>query len=369
MTWNPIRTGACLTLMAACVIPLIAGAQGGPSNQGPAKVVATEGREGVLAPQAEYRGTVYFKEVSDVASEVAGKVTAVLFEEGQRVRKGQLLVRLDDELLKKDLAARQAALDRDRAELEDAEVRFRRAESLVERGLSTTEQFDEFRLDVKSLQFQLSATQAELERTQTVIKKSTISAPFDGIVIERSTEIGEWKSDGDTVAVIARENEYSVLVDVPESSVEWIEPGQEVELQVGRRTILGNIDTIIPRGDITTRTFPVKIRIETESRLLEGMATLARLPAGEEVACIIVPRDALLHQSGEDVVFTVQDALARRHPVRVLGYEGSFVGISSPELTPGHVYIVTGHERLRNGDRVELLSAAAFPAPTSDSDD
>lgn len=309
MTLNPRWICASLTWMAACVVPLIADAQGGPPNQGPAKVVATEGREGVLAPQAQYRGTVYFKEVSEVATEVEGKVIAVLFEEGQSLRKGHLLVRLDDELLKKDLAARQAALDRDRIELEVAELRFRRSESLVEGGLATPEQFDEYRFDVKALQFQLSAAQAELERIQTVIKKSAISAPFDGIVIERSTEIGEWKRDGDTVAVIARENEYSVLVDVPESSIAWIEPGQEVELKVGGRTVLGHVDTIIPRGDITTRTFPVKIHVETGSQLLEGMAALARLPAGDEVVCIIVPRDALLHQAGEDVVFTVQDAI------------------------------------------------------------
>lgn len=356
-------------LMAACVVPLIADAQGGPPNQGPAKVVATEGREGVLAPQAEYRGTVYFKEVSEVATEVQGKVIAVLFEEGQSVRKGHLLVRLDDELLKKDLAARQAALDRDRIELEIAELRYRRSESLVEEGLATPEQFDEYRFDVKALQFQLSATQAEFERIQTILKKSTISAPFDGIVIERSTEIGEWKSDGDTVAVIARESEYSVLVDVPESSIAWIEPGREVELKIGGRTVLGNVDTIIPRGDIPTRTFPVKIRVETRAQLLEGMAALARLPTGDEVACIIVPRDALLHQSGEDVVYTVQDAVARRHPVRVIGYEGLFAGISAPELTPGHLYIVAGHERLRSGDRIELLSAPSSQAPIPDSDD
>jgi len=77
-------------------------ADGGPFDRGPAKVVATTGDAGVLAPQGEFRGSVYFVDVSDLATEVSGKVTAVFFEEGERVRQGQALVKLDDELLRKD---------------------------------------------------------------------------------------------------------------------------------------------------------------------------------------------------------------------------------------------------------------------------
>lgn len=349
-----------LTLLAAVLATgRIGAADGPPFDRGPAKVVTAHAERGVLAPQGEFRGSVYFKEVSEVATEVQGKVNAVLIEEGQHVREGQLLVKLDDELLRKDLGAMEARLDRDRTELEDAELRLRRAQDLAKRGLMPTEQLDETRFDVQSLRYSVTATEAQVERVKTLIQKSAIYAPFDGVVLERMTEIGEWKNDGDTIAVIAREDIYEVVVDVPETSVPFMEPGMEVELNLGGETVTGTLRTVIPRGDIATRTFPAKIHVESDMPLYEGMAALARLPVGKRVESLIVPRDAVLNRQGNTMVFTVQDAFARQHYVDVVGYDGMKAGIVAPDLGPGQLFIVKGHERLQDGERVEVVSVPA----------
>lgn len=319
------------------------------------KVVAAPGQSGVLAPQSEFRGTVYFKELSAVATEVQGKVLSVAMEEGERVAKGQILVTLDIALSKKELAAARATHERYKATLDEAEAQFERTKDLVEDGINTAQEYDRQLFLVKSLTQQAASANAQVERIETIIEKSSIVAPFDGIVIDRQTERGEWKSDGDPVAVIAREHEYDALVDVPENVLPWITPKLKVPLVIGGRTFQGEIVTIIPQGDIATRTFPVKIRINPTASLYEGMAVIVRLPTADKTKCVFVPRDAVLIQAGQAALFTVEKSTVTRHYISVLGYKENMAGIAESRLTPDMQFVVKGHERLRNGQQVIVL--------------
>ena len=83
----------------------------------------------------------------------------------------------------------------------------------------------------------------------------------------------------------------------------------------------------------------------------------------------MVPRDALLLKFGGNVVFTIRDGVAQQHFVEVIGYQGMFTGISNRDLSPAELYVVQGHERLRNGDRVEIVGAPTSPVSVQDSDD
>ncbi len=356
---------------ALCVL-LTAGrigaADGPPAafKRPPTKVVTAHGVNGILAPQGEFPGSVYFKAVSAVATEVRGKVLEVDFEVGEHVKKGQVLVRLDDELLRKDLGAAQARRDRDRTMLKSAETRLERAEGLVSGGLSPTEQLDDTRFAVQGLRFSVSATEAELARLEAVIRKSSIAAPFDGIVIERPLEIGEWRTEGSTVAVIAKENLYEAVIGLPETSVAFVTPGMSVELAVGTQTLTATVATVVPRGDIATRTFPVKLHIESEIPLLEGMTARARMPIGAHVECLLLPRDAIINQLGSNYIYTAQDGLAHKHPVQVVGFDGMTAGVLAPDIGPGQLFIVKGHERLLEGDAIEIVAASeAAPSPAA----
>ncbi len=354
----------CAAALGALLMVGPVGAADGPPahKRPPTKVATAHGESGILAPQGEFPGSVYFKAVSAVATEIRGKVLEVLFEVGEHVKKGQVLVRLDDELLRKDLGAAKARRDRDRTLLKSAETRLARAEGLVSGGLSPTEQLDDTRFAVQGLRFSVVATEAELDRLEAVIKKSSIVSPFDGIVIERPLEIGEWRTEGSTVAVIAKENFYEAVVELPETSVPFVTAGMTVELEVGGLMVKGTVTTVVPRGDIATRTFPVKLKIESEAPLLEGMTARARMPISAQVECLLLPRDAILNQLGATYVFTAQDGLARKHPVEVVGFDGKTVGVLAPDLGPGQQFIIKGHERLNEGDPIEALPVPA-PAP------
>lgn len=334
-----------------------------PGFGGPSLVATGKARTGVLAPEVEFKGTVFFKEMAEVATEVSGKVVDVKFEEGVHVKAGEVLVDLDDSLLHKDLQSRKATMARYAAELGDAQTRFERAESLIADEITTPQQLDQLRYEVESDRQQVEAMRAEVDRIQTLIDKNTIRAPFDGIVIDRTTELGEWKAVGDTVAVLARENVYDVMVSVDEVNLPWVRVGESVTVQVLNSPVDGEIVSIIPQGDMASKMFPVKVRVEQEAPMYEGMSAFVRLPVGEPVDCLFVPRDALLRVGRDYILFTVEDGVAIRHRVELLGYDGrqnEWAGIRGAALGTGHTYIVKGHERLQGGEGVKVVERGEF---------
>ena len=345
-----------------CILILSVSASTEAQFGGPAKVVVGTVREGLLTPRQGFPGTVFFKEVSDVATEISGKVIEVQFEEGQRVKQGQILVRMDTALLVHQLRASKANVKRFETGLRESQVRYERAKASFEGGVTTQEQFDTAHFEVESISHQIESTQADVDRIETRLSKYSIYAPFDGVVIERDTELGEWKSDGDTVAVIAREGAFDIIANVMEEFLPWIHASDivPIELVSGNRRIEGTIVTVIPRGDIDSRTFPVKIRVTGHGDLFEGMSAIAEMPTGDDSRCALVPRDALLNQAGLDYLFTVEDGLAVQHPVNVLGYDGLLAGVPLDQIDIRFPVIIKGHERIRGGSKVDIVGEGSL---------
>ena len=112
---------------------------------------------------------------------------------------------------------------------------------------------------------------------------------------------------------------------------------------------------VVPRGDVATRTFPVKIRTPNTLGLIEGMSARVVLPVGKPRQTLVVPRDAVIKVFGQNVVYAVNDAKARMIPVDVIGYQALIAGVQSPNLSEGMQVVVKGNERLRNGQNVSLV--------------
>ena len=338
------RTVAGLFLFALTAGFAFAG-EGGPP---PAKVKVATIEAGTLSPTAEFKGTVYFKEMSDLATEVAGKVTDVLFEEGDHFSEGDTMVR-------QELESAKAALLQSKAQLKLEQVRLERAGTLLEDEITTEQEYDDIKYTVESYGHRASMLEAQVHRLEEQIRKKTTSAPYDGIVITRQTELGEWKREGDTVAVIARADVFDVIVNLPEQNLAYIEPGREVGITIGDRTFEGEIVAIIPKGDVATRTFPVKIRVTDQDWLLEAMSGVVEMPVGAPAECLLVPRDAVLLERGRNVAYTIRDGAAAPVPVEVIGYDGLRAGIAGDGLQEGGSIIIKGHERLREGQPVEVM--------------
>lgn len=339
-------------VLAVALAAATAFAQGGPPPA--AKVSVAKLEKGSLTPAAEFTGVVYFKEIAGLATEASGQVESVLFEEGDHLDKGAPLIRLDDDLLSASLATAKAMREKDHALLKLEETRLERARTLLKDEVTTQQEVDDLTYTVQSLEHGLAASGAEVRRLEIELAKKTTYAPFDGVVVERQTELGEWKSPGSSVAVFARDDLFDVIVNLPETRLRYVEPGLKAPMVIAGRDIEGEVVTTLPQGDIKTQTFPVKLRVKGQPWLLEGMSALVRLPIGEEAGCCIVPRDAVLKGAGGARVVTIKDGKAVSVPVEVVGNEGLRTGLKGDGLEPGMTVIVKGHERLRDGQPVEV---------------
>ena len=131
-----------------------------------AKVVVAKVDSGVIAPEIEFVGSVYYQEVSELAAEVSGKVQEVNIEDGQRVKKGEILVTLDTQLLRKSLQSQKALHEEILADIEEAERDLRRQEDLFKKGFASEQQYDEARFALQGLIKKAASARAEVERIE-----------------------------------------------------------------------------------------------------------------------------------------------------------------------------------------------------------
>ena len=324
----------------------------------PATVVVSPVENGVITPETEFIGTVYYQEVSDVASEVNGSVDMVNFEEGQRVKKGDVLVRLRYDLLEKTLQATRASHEQVLSELENAVINLERVEELHKEELIPDKTYDEARFSVKGLEKKAESLKAEVERLEIEMTKKNIKVPFDGIVLKRHVDRGEWLSPGAPVATVAKDNVVDIIVDVPEEVIRKVKPNMNVLVHAGRQNLTGKVFYTIPTGDVATRVFPIKIRIQNNGTLIEGMEARVTMPVGESKKALIVPRDALITKFDMTVVFAVIESKAKMIPVTVVGYQGKTVGVESPALRDGMDVVVKGNERLMDNQPVMVNNSS-----------
>lgn len=323
-----------------------------------AKVNVCPVEESTLSPNKEWKGNVFYKEVSHVATEVAGKVVEVLFDEGQHIQKGAVMVRLDYSLLESQQRAAQAAVLQAETQLKLERARLERAQSLLKSEVTTPQEYDDIRFTAEAAEHRVEAAKADVERMQREIEKMTIRAPFSGRVVDRMAEVGDWMNEGKPVAVFARDDLFDVIVNVDEMGALRATPGARVDVRVADKTFPGDIVTTIPRGDMATGMFPVKIRVENQGWLVEGMTAWALLPNGEPRTCAVVPRDAILQDGSQYYVYRIVKDQPVRTVVTIIAREGLRAGVESTDLKPGDEVIVRGQERIRPGQAIEIVRSS-----------
>ncbi len=318
----------------------------------PAQVAVSEVVEGSVAPTVELVGSIAYREVSDLSSEVSGKVLEVMVEEGDRVRPGDVLVRIDAELLDRTIDSTRASYEQSLADLEKAKRDLSRVESLYRQESVSEQLYDENRFRVQSLAKKAESLQAEVERLSVERSKKEIRAPFPGVVQSKRVDRGEWLSPGTTVLILARDDSVDAVVEVPGEAIRYLSPGTSLAVRANDRRMTGKVAAVVPRGDVATRTFPVKVRVENRFGLIEGMEARVEIPTGPRSRSLLVPRDALVTAMGRTVVFTVEGERAKSIPVQVTFYDGLRAAVKGPGLSRGMPVIVKGNERVREGQPV-----------------
>lgn len=336
-----------LFVFAVLLAPTTPSMAQNPGERPPSPVVVAKVTTGDMAPQTEFIGTVFFTEVSNVAAEVDGKLIKLEVQEGQRVKKGDPLVVLSSEILNSSIANAKALMDQAEADFELAKRENTRTTKLYRSKTVAEGEYDSKRLAALAAEKKMLAAKAILNRLYTERQKKTIRAPYDGVVLERKAFRGEWVSTGTVVAMVARDNTFDVVVNAPRQAFGVVKPGLEVTVNAAGKDHRAAVFAVIPKGDVATRTFPVKIRVDNDGSLAEGMEARVVLPKGLGGKTMLVPRDAIISAQGQMVVWTVIDGKAVSQPVYVVGYRGMVAGVKSKTLKEGMDVVVKGNERLQ----------------------
>ena len=315
--------------------------------QPPASLVQTvKIKEGVANALQTYVGTLYYDRHSELASESSGVVQKLYVKEGQNVKKGETLLKLRDSILSAKIEAKKASL----ASLESEETKqtkdLTRAKALLKRKSIAQSNYDASFYTLESLKANIKSTQAELNSMKIELSDKTIKAPFSGIIVKRSIDIGEWVNVGQGVFTIIDPRSIEAEVNIPSKLIYTLSKKQKLSANIGKDTLEVEVKNIVPLADRSSRTFPVKLSLKSKKTLIEGMRIDVKVPTLKEENVLLVPRDAVIKRFGGFVVFSVIEGKAIMNPVAVVSYVNSQAAIHSVTLKPGMKVITKGNERV-----------------------
>ena len=379
-----IRPRAGFVVVVLAVLATVAGAVwwfNRPKALVVRTIVAQQTADGGQKTLLNASGYVTARRQATVSSKVTGKVVEVMVEEGMKVEAGQVLARIDASNVEKSLRLAEAQFDsaskglaETRANLEQAERELRRVSQLAANRISSQADLDRAESEAKSLQARLDRQLADVvvaEQEVAVWKQqlddTTIHAPFAGIVTSKNAQPGEMISPmsaggGFTrtgICTIVDMNSLEIEVDVNESYINRVEPGQRVEAVLDAYPdwhIPAKVIAIIPAADRQKATVKVRVGFEKlDSRILPDMGVKVAFqsagngqPAARNIA---VPKIAVRQRDGRDMVWVVRDDRVERRAVTLGATRGDEVTIEAG-LNDGEKIVVEGPADLTDAARV-----------------
>ncbi|MDA7510857.1 efflux RND transporter periplasmic adaptor subunit [bacterium] len=312
-------------------------------------------------------GTVFSRRYSKISSEVEGLVQTLIVDRGSYVKRGDVLCEIDATFAELDSIDAGYRLQRSKAALTEAKRQLDESTRLSQEKIVAES-------DLLSLRSQLRIAELEVERMEILetraketLDRYAVTAPFDGMVVSKQTEEGEWIDRGGTALTIVELDVVFVEFLVPQSFYNLIDRQRNVAVRfeaLPNQRFLGKIHGVIALASESSRSFPVRIELSNpDHAIAPGMSArgvFQSVSAGDDQA-ILVPTDALVRTpNGRHSVWVVSDLKADStvavERVIELGprKENQFV-VASGDLKPGEFVVVRGNERLASGESVRVV--------------
>ncbi|WP_245767277.1 efflux RND transporter periplasmic adaptor subunit [Stigmatella erecta] len=308
-------------------------------------------------------GTVLAVRGVTLGSEVPGIVREIGFENGARVKKGQVLVQLDT-------ASEAAQLVGAEADAELARLTRTRVQSLTTQGSKP-------QADLETAQARAVQAEATVTNLRVLIAKKVIRAPFDGRIGIRQVELGQVVSPGSPIASLQSMDPVHVEFLLPQQALADVKPGQKVRVHVDvfpKDTWEGALTTINPEVELSSRNVRMRATVpNTDGRLLPGMFATIDVLSEDTREVVAIPATAVLFAPYGDSVFVLEEGkdaagkpnlVAQQRFTRLGERRGDFVAVTSG-LKPGETVVSNGVFKLRNGAAVVVNNALAPQAETA----
>lgn len=275
----------------------------------------------------EVTGLIEADEEVRVSSEVSGRVVHVGFELGDKIEKGALLVRLDDETTQAQIKRMEAMIAREQTQLEAAKKDLDRQKSLFDRGVGAEKDFDDAGSQVRMLTSQVAEGEASLEETRVMERRSSIHAPLKGRISARHVAEGEYVNPGTPLADIVKIDVVKFSFALAERDVPRVKIGENLDFTIDAYPgleITAPVTSISPAGKEGTRTFEVKLTAanSAERPLMPGMSGKVRVIRARYEDVNLIPEDAILRDADGAYVYLVDGHAAERAAVEVVSSFG-----------------------------------------------
>ncbi len=319
----------------------------GTTPKGEVAVIKAPVRTAAVTQQPylyEAVGTVTARTASTVSSKLMGVVRAVHVQEGDRVRKGDLLVTIDQRQVR-------AQLENAQANLKVAEKEYRRYQQLLKEQSASQQEFDR-------AEAQYRQAQAAVAAAQVGQKDAFVRAPYDGRVVAKMINPGDLASPGTPFLNLEQAGLYNTELVLPERYIQAVKEGMDVKVVVpalNHAEFSGNVARIAPSADARSRSFWIKVHMPAGAGLKSGMFARVFIPLGG-TGMLLVPRLAIANQGQLDGVYLLDDnQIAHFRLVRTGQIVGDQVEILSG-MNAGQRYVTAIPLQMRDGMRVESES-------------
>ena len=307
-------------------------------HNGATPVTVTLPHRGAAVEAIYATGTVEAEKWARIASVVPGRIAEILAFEGDTVREGQPLARLDD----REARARVSELEAKAAYWREEMAR---SSTLVATGIRSKEADQKARSEYNQVVAAIAA--ARQRRTDLVV-----TSPLDGMVLRRDGEVGELAELKDSLFWVGAPRPLRITAEVDEEDIARVKVGQKVLIKAdafAERVLEAKVDRITPKGDPVNKTFRVRVVLPDDTPLLVGMTTEINIITQERENALLIPATALM----DGKVLTVENGYARTLAVRT-GIRGRTMTEILDGLSPDQPVIAAPPQGLKANDRVRV---------------
>ena len=306
----------------------------------------------MFQPTIQAVGSVVAVQSVNVTSQVSGSVAAIHFQSGEKVKKGELLVQLDDSIDRANLVSAQA-------QYKSARLAYARIKRLYQQRVVSKSDFDK-------AQATFVSAQAAVQSARVAIEHKHITAPFTGVLGIRQINLGQFISPGDAIVSLQQYNPIFVDFYLPEQDLAVIKVGQPVAVHVDQhpgKAFAGRITAINSHVDTDTRNILVRAEVNNPKHLLfPGNYAEVSVQANKPKSVVVVPRSAISYSLFGDGVYVVENKpgkngkvmpMVKQVPVTV-GENIQSGTVVADGLKPGQTIVTSGQNKLRNNIPVSI---------------
>jgi RND family efflux transporter MFP subunit len=307
------------------------------------------------SPSISFVGSTQPEQQSVISSKVSGRIVKLFVDIGFRVKKGQVLAKIDDTDYRNNFERAKAELERIKAQLELAKINYERAENLIKTKSIAQAEYDNAKSNYQSLLAAYETAKKNLEKAEIDLNETNIVAPYDGIVVEKRADIGSFVGPQSPIFVIQSSKTF-FLGKIAEKDITKLKIGDilDVEFPSLKKVVKGRVSSIKPSSAGTGFDVVIDLSESVPANLL-GVAYLkiSQSDKSQSDSLYLLPYEAIYISQEGEFVFSADNGTARKVKVSVIENLSDFALVKIPEGITQVISPVS--DRIYDGQKVKIV--------------